>query len=261
MNRATVERLNRLNRDFYSERAGEFDRARDRPWQGWERVAEAIGRAAPGRRLSVLDAGCGNGRFASFLHERVGGFDYVGLDSSPRLLDLARARIAPLDGVGGRLIEADLSTERPGAVLAGRRFDLVAAFGLLHHVPSLALRAELLSRLAGLVAPGGLLAIAFWQFARYERFRRRFVDWEAFNRTAAEPVDLGELEDGDHLLAWGDDPKAVRYCHWSSPEEVRALIASAGVESFELYSGRGGDRFNLYALIRAGVETSSTATS
>ncbi len=261
MNRVTVDRLNRLNREFYSERAGEFDQARDRPWQGWERVAEATGRAGSGRRVSVLDAGCGNGRFASFLHERLGGFDYVGVDSSARLLELARARIASLDGVDGRLIEADLTRELPGASLGGWRFDLVAAFGLLHHVPSLALRAELLARLAGLVAPGGLLAIAFWQFARYERFRRRFVNWEAFNRGAADPVDLGELEDGDYLLAWGDDPEAVRYCHWSSPEEVRTLIASAGIESFELYSGRGGDRFNLYALIRATVETSSTATT
>ncbi len=253
MNRDTVERLNRLNREFYTERAGEFDRARDRPWQGWERVVETIAPTASGRRLSVLDAGCGNGRFASFLHDRLGGFDYVGVDASPELLELARSRLAQLPGVHGQCLEADLIRETPASV-GGRRFDLVAAFGLLHHVPSLRLRARLLRDLVGLAAPEGLVAVAFWQFAVHDRFRRRMVAWESFNRATSDPVDLGQLEEGDFLLAWGDDAGddlgAVRYCHWSGPDEIGVLIESSGAEGFELYSGRAGDRFNLYALIR-----------
>lgn len=251
MNGATVERLNRLNREFYSEHAGEWDQVRDRHWQGWERVADEIRPVASRGRLSVLDVGCGNGRFASYLHERLGGFAYVGLDSSPELLQLALSRIEPLDGVDGQLHESDLTREALSEKIGDWRFDLVGAFGLLHHVPSLSLRGELLIDLVRLLAPNGLLAVNFWQFAEYDRFRRRFVDWESFNRANSDPVDLGQLEDGDYLLAWGDEPRAVRYCHWSSPAEVRALISSAGTESFELYSGREGDRFNLYALIRS----------
>lgn len=250
MNDATVERLNRLNREFYSERAGEFSQARNRPWQGWERVVETIRPAASSRRLSVLDVGCGNARFASYLHEHLGELDYVGLDSSGQLLEHARLRIAGLAGVEARLLETDLTHETLRASVGGELFDLVVAFGLLHHFPSSARRTELLLDLIGATAPDGLLAIAFWQFAEYDRFRRRFVDWEWFNLANSDPVDLTQLEEGDHLLAWGDDRAAVRYCHWSSPREIRALMASAEAASFELYQGREGDRFNLYALIR-----------
>lgn len=251
MNSTTIDRLNRLNREFYSRRAGEFDRARELPWQGWKRVVEGVRPAAARGRLALLDVGCGNGRFASYLHESVAGFDYLGVDSSRELLDLARARLATLPSVKGELIEIDLTRAGLAERVGERRFGLVVAFGLLHHVPGLELRQRILSDLVATTGPDGLLAIAFWQFAEYDRFRRRFVDWESFNRAHADdPVDLAQLEVGDHLLAWGDDRSAVRYCHWSGPDEIRSMVATAGVDSFELYSGRGGDRFNLYALIR-----------
>lgn len=255
MNRATVDRLNRINLEFYSDRAAEFDRARDRPWQGWERIAEEVRPAAGERRLTVLDFACGNGRFASFLNKELGGFDYVGVDSSPELLELARTRIAELPGVSGELLESDVTREAASAGLGGRRFDLIAVIGLLHHVPSLRLRGRLLADLVALLAPGGLLAVAFWQFAAFERFRDRFVDWDAFNRDAADPVDTRQLETGDHLLAWGGDRRAVRYCHWSDPAEIERLISATAAASHEIYSGRAGDRFNLYALIRAGLRS------
>lgn len=251
MNRATVDRLNRINQEFYSARAGEFDQARDRPWQGWERIVEEIRPAAASRRLAVLDVACGNGRFASYLQGELGGFDYVGVDSSRPLLERARARIGELEGVDAELVEADLTRSRAEEALGGRRFDLVLVIGLLHHVPGFELRSRLLADLVKRIAPGGFMAVAFWQFARYERFRSRFVDWQSFNRSSAEPVDTSELEEGDYLLAWGDDRSAVRYCHWSGPAEIAALVATTAAASHELYSGRAGDRFNLYALIRA----------
>lgn len=229
MNSRTVERLNRLNREFYSDRAGEFDRARELPWQGWKRVVDTIRPAVARGRLSVLDAGCGNGRFATYLHECVGGFDYVGVDSSRELLESARERVAPLKGVTCRLLEADLTHRLASAVVEAGSFDLVVAFGLLHHVPSLGLRSGVLADLVGLTTAGGLLSVAFWQFAEYDRFRRRFVDWDSFNRDHPnDPVDLAQLEDGDFLLAWGGDREAVRYCHWSGPPEIETLIAASG---------------------------------
>ena len=251
MNRATVERLNRINREFYSRWAEDFDRTRDRPWEGWGPIVEAVRPAAAARRLAVLDVACGNGRFATFLHGELDGFDYVGVDSSAELLASARARTEALTGVDGELLESDLLREPAGSALGGRRFDLVAMIGLLHHVPGFTLRAGLLSDAVARLAPGGVAAVAFWQFARYERFRRRFVDWEAFNRDAEDPVDTAQLEAGDHLLAWGEDRRAVRYCHWSGPAEIEELIAATPAAGYELYEGSGGDRFNLYALIRA----------
>ena len=38
MDRATIQRLNQINRDFYRQTAGDFDQTRQTPWRGWERL-------------------------------------------------------------------------------------------------------------------------------------------------------------------------------------------------------------------------------
>ncbi len=249
MNRTTIEHLNRINREFYDQHARSFSQTRARPWRGWDRVTSAL---PPSARLSVLDVGCGNGRLATALTGDFDRINYLGLDSSAPLLDDADRRLGALDGVDARFLETDFVSELPGALLGDRRFDLVAAFGVFHHLPSRKLRLALTIELARRLEPGGLLALGFWQFGAHERFRRRFVDWETYNRDATEPVDLEQLEIGDHLLSWGDGGRAVRYCHWAAPEEVRELLGAAGLAEHELYEADGANgRLNLYALIRA----------
>ena len=80
--------------------------------------------------------------------------------------------------------------------------------------------------------------------------RARTTGWDAFNETTDDPVDVAQLEPGDHLLAWGAGADAVRYCHWAGPAEVARLIESAGLAAPELYEADGENgRLNLYALI------------
>ena len=201
MNRATVDRLNRLNQSFYESHGDHFSDTREGPWPGWDTILEHL--PSPDRPLSILDAGCGNGRFGRYLETRLKGrFDYTGIDASNRLLEHARSRLS--DESGAReLLVVDLLNEPPSDRFPDRQFDLVAAFGLTHHLPGLLNRRALLLDLAHLVAPGGILAVAFWQFGEQERFQRRMVSWEEHNSTAAEPIDLDQLEPGDHLLTWG----------------------------------------------------------
>ena len=251
MDPETAAALHRINRDFYERRAGEFSATRERAWPAWRRVAERVeGRGGAGR--SVLDLGCGNGRLERFLAERWGdGLEYLGVDASEAMLEIARAK-----GVGGRLVRGDLV--RDGLPeLAGRRFDLIAAFGLMHHLPGFEARAALLRQAARRLAPGGVLAVSFWQFGGDERLRRRMVSWAAYNRTAAEPIDPQALEEGDALLAWGEmtgpaEAPALRYCHWTRPAEADRLLAGLPLESVDAFraDGRGGD-LNLYRMLAA----------
>lgn len=255
MNDETIERLNRLNLDFYSGRADDFSRTRETPWPGWERLVDTVleGHSGkrPGKQLAILDVGCGNARFAGFLHQRIGGFDYQGVDSSRELLGIATAILAALPGVASELLEIDLARQPIGDLLGDFRFDLIAAFGLIHHIPGLEQRRALLADLAQLLHPGGHLAIAFWQFADSERFQRRMVAWSDFNDTSAEPVDLEQLEPGDHLLTWGQRSTAVRYCHHSDDAEVEDLTSSLGLEPAESFrSAEAIDRLNRYELMR-----------
>ena len=252
MNRDTATSLARINRAFYEGRAADFSATRERPWAAWQRVAEIVeGRRAHGS-LAVLDLGCGNGRLARFLAERWGeGLDYLGLDASEPLLEIAREK------GGGRYLPRDLLAADPLGELPTGPFDLVTAFGLMHHLPGFDRRADLLREAADQLAPGGLLAVSFWQFGAVERFRRRMVPWATWNRSAAEPIDGRELEEGDVLLAWGEAPSTpgllppVRYCHWAPPEEVDRLLAGLPCEPVASFraDGKAGD-LNLYRVLQ-----------
>jgi len=76
----------------YSQIAGVYDQVRlsDAPHLEWwfQRIAEVAG-LGPGKRL--VDLGCGTGRWTIPLAERT-GCEAVGLDSSPEMLEKARAK-------------------------------------------------------------------------------------------------------------------------------------------------------------------------
>jgi SAM-dependent methyltransferase len=84
-------------------------------------VAEVL-RAQPGQR--VLDVGCGPGRLLPFLPN----VSYAGIDASASYLATARARFPQ-----GRFEQLDL--EGDCSTFPDRDFDLILAFGLLHHLP------------------------------------------------------------------------------------------------------------------------------
>ena len=120
-------------------------------WLLWDHNAHYHGwllRRLPLGCRRALDAGCGAGAFARLLAARVGAVDAV--DRSEAMI--VRARAAPggstVRWLRGDLLDASLPMSPDG-------YDLVTALSSLHHVP---LRPAL-TRLAGLVRPGCVLAV------------------------------------------------------------------------------------------------------
>lgn len=280
MNPETRLALNAINRDFYAAEgsAASFSATRDHPWPGWEGVWREARRDAPaGRALSLLDAGCGNGRFAAFLAERMPPpVHYLGIDASQPLLDTAAQRAQPLaraqflcsdllsgltelGGPSGLNGLDDHSGDATGTPAPPRRFDAVVLFGVLHHIPCFETRVALLAALAARVAQGGILAFTLWRFGEpslWPRFRSRVLPWQDYNRGASDPLDLSQLETGDHLLRWGDRDAStagpLRYCHYVDDAEREALVKSLPLETVQHYTedGRSHD-LNEYLVLRA----------
>ena len=249
MNSLTQAALRRINRDFYSRYAADFDRTRHPGgWPGWRRVVEAAPRLT-GRPLRVLDLGCGNGRFALFLDRNPDlrserPFDYFGIDSSAELIERARAACADRGHIRFKI--ADIETRPPDEAT----HDLVTLFGVVHHLPGFDNRRRALERAAEALAPGGLLAITCWQFADAARFESRRRDWGP-----DAGVDPAELEPGDHLLRWGPgDSEARRYCHHTDEDELDRLVGGLPLTETARYRADGaGDRQNLYWLGARGL--------
>ena len=244
----TVHTLNGINRHFYRAHAEAFSATRQAPWPGWCRVLDLAEARAGGRPLDVLDVGCGNGRFAAFLADRGARYRYSGTDASPELLALARAHGRGSVDEPVRYRQADF-LEEPISDRPGHRFSLVVLFGVLHHVPGRKQRLALLRSLARCLQTRGLLVVTAWQLERFHEKRR---PWKEFNLTARRPVDLSQLEPGDHLLPWGNGD-GIRFCHFADDAEIDALSREARLARIAAFSadGSSGDH-NRYFVFAPG---------
>jgi tRNA (uracil-5-)-methyltransferase TRM9 len=282
MNPQTRIALNAINRRFYAAEASSasFSATRDHAWPGWRRAWEVIRASRDDRAsqslavaspiapppISLLDLGCGNGRFAAFLAARNrAAIHYVGIDGSEPLLEVASERARPL--ASARLLQGDLIDAHGSVDLAGvlaplisataarsTRFDAIVLFGLLHHVPGFQTRAALIASSAEWLAPGGILALTLWRFGApdmWSRFGNRVIPWREYNEGASRQLQLSQLEAGDHLLRWGDADGPARYCHYTDPYERDALLATLQLEEVDRYcaDGRSND-LNEYVLLR-----------
>lgn len=237
------EQLLALNRRFYATVGAEFDRTRQGLPDGMLQLAARLHRRAPAQR--VLDAGCGNGRFARALAQVGVQGAYLGIDADGELLRLASAQTAGLDGLEVHLQPADLAAPGWHAALHARApFDAVVSLAVLHHFPGMALRRRLVADLATLLAPGGVLALSTWQFLAFERFAGKLVPWAELG------LDAEDVEPGDALLPWNQGAHALRYVHQLDLPEVEALAAAAGLQVQETFraDGKEGD-LNLYVLL------------
>ncbi len=247
MDTETVQKLCELNQQFYERFADSFSKTRDQPWEGWTRVLERLEQRSRDR-LSVLDLGCGNGRFGRFLYQKsTRPIQYLGLDQSAALLNHARKQLAPWPQA--RFEQAELALHPPKIE---QRFDLVALFGLLHHLPGKQTRRQLIGQAQRYVRPGGLLALTVWQFAQRPRFARKLVPWSELNRYTDRVVATEQLETGDYLLRWGTGEEAVRYCHHCSDDELAQLLGTVALELVDEFraDGRSHD-LNRYVVLSA----------
>jgi SAM-dependent methyltransferase len=154
---------------------------------------EALVRAelADRDRVSVLDAGCGTGRVAIELAAR--GFDVVGVDLDPVMLDEAHRKAPKLEWVLGDLTDLRLRRRFDAAVLAGNVMIFVAPGS----------ERDVLASIADHLEPGGLLVSGFQLTGRLA-----LADYErAADAAGLESIavyatwDREPFADGDYAVA------------------------------------------------------------
>jgi len=166
------------------------------PLRKWaERDRDILALADPAPDQTVLDLGSALGDVCFLLAPRVK--EAIGVDASPRALELARARARERGFESVRFLEedvADLSSLPSGSV------DVAGAFDLLEHVDDDTVR-RMLRSLARVLKPGG-------RFVAYTPNREHYVE-----RLKARGILLKQFP--EHI--------AVR-----RPREIRRLLQEEG---------------------------------
>jgi tRNA (uracil-5-)-methyltransferase TRM9 len=213
MDDESVAFLNTLNRTFYRTTAHAFSESRQYAWQGW---ATALAHVPTRDPLRVLDVGCGNGRFGAFMAKKTDrAITYHGIDADETLLAHAQHDLNAIAHLTPTFTRHDFIAD--GLPPADHPYDVIALFGVLHHVPSLARRLALIRDLSRQVAQGGIFAFSCWRFYEFPRFRERI-----------QPLPEGiTAEAGDYLLDWRRGANALRYCHYANDDEIAQFVEIA----------------------------------
>ena len=101
--------------------------------------------------------------------------------------------------------------------------DLAVAFGLVHHLPTAALRAQVLEGLLGPLKPGGFAIVSFWQFLNDPRLADKAAATTVEGRAAHH---LAAFQENDFLLGWQHTEGIYRFGHHTPEAEIDSLLTA-----------------------------------
>ncbi len=180
----------------------------------------------------LVELAVGNGRVAIPIAQATGQ-RVIGIDSSPAMLDQARARAAEA-GVELDLHEGDmreLALDEPAALI-------YCPFRALLHLPTWADRRRVFERVAASLLPGARFA---WNAFAFDHGIAARIDGEHQDEPVPHTIrySVGDnriditLDDGGESSLW-----------WATKNEWLGLIEVAGLQLEALYGGFAGEPFS-----------------
>ncbi len=222
-------KLLEINQNFYNTFASSFSDTRHQVQPGVRKLVERMITSD-----SILDVGCGNGTLARILSARSYRGSYLGVDMSKELLVNAEKLIGNRSQGDFHFLVIDLSKNEWYQSLPEKSFDWLVSFAVLHHIPGMNLRQDIIHSFASLTSKESYVAISVWQWQNSPRLSKRVLPWS----TVGLPEEA--VDDGDVLLDWrARETIGLRYVHTFSEEELTALAEQAGFKVVENFYADG----------------------
>ena len=177
----------------------------------------------------ILDLGCGNGRLIELFEGK--GIEYIGVDNSEKMIEIARARYP-----GGKfLVIPDLNLP-----FSDNSFDKVYCLAVLHHIPSDEFRLQFLNEIKRILKPGGLLILTVWNlwhlwfkpflWLGYKRLRKYF--FLILKYTTLKVFNKSKIDFKDIFMPWRETTQ--RYVHCFTKGELKRLTKKSGFKISEI---------------------------
>ena len=237
-----IKQIVELNNQFYQSVSKDFSKSRQKPWEGWGRAVEKIQeyfdfeKSDLKKTLKVLDIGCGNGRFFSYIEDKLPNVRYTGVDINNDLLNDAKKIYTNGKNNSAKFVKKDVIKNLDS--IKGS-FHVVVGFGITHHIPDKDFRKKWFDSIINLAnfkpskisvagkkpeERGGhknIVVLTFWDF---------------------------EEKPGDYLVSWDNKIDTPRYCHKYSDSEIKSIEEQFKDKGFHLLDKYTADNKNLYLI-------------
>ena len=182
----------------------------------------------------VLDSGCGNGRLLELFKDC--NVDYIGIDNSEKLLEIARNKHPQQ-----KFQLADsLSLPFPNDY-----FNKIFSIAVFHHIPSKELRLRFLKEAKRALRPDGLLILTVWNLWPRSKALKLIFKFAAFKMLGKSKLDFGDI-----FVPW--QKKTDRYVHCFTKNELKKIAKEAGFKIIKAGTLKRGEikNCNIYLIVK-----------
>ena len=201
----------------YDQMAEKFSGTRSFFWNDLAFIADYV---ADGER--VLDYGCGNGRILEILKTKK--IDYVGVDISQKLIDLAKVKYPQQRDFFSKI------TSQTSLAFPDNFFNKIISVAVFHHFPEKCAR-EMARELFRITKPGGAVIVTAWNLWQKKR-RRNIFNLSALTGKVFQAGEYAGFGFGDILVPFRDNQGRVfkRYHRAYTKKSLSEVFLSAGFE-------------------------------
>lgn len=160
MNQETINKILNETELGYDQVADKFSHTRKNFWDDLAFIADYV---ADGDK--ILDYGCGNGRLLEILKDKK--IDYIGVDISQKLIDLAKDKY-PQHAASFSKVTSQASLAFPD-----NYFNRIISVAVFHHFPEKHAR-EMAKELYRITKPDGTVVITAWNLWQKKRRKNIF---------------------------------------------------------------------------------------
>jgi ubiquinone/menaquinone biosynthesis C-methylase UbiE len=206
--------------------ADDFSRTRS---QVWQELSSLFSDLKPGEK--VLDLGCGNARYYQLFKEKE--VDYVGIDTSEKLIKIAQAKYPEAKLFSGDALNLPFENNS---------FDKVYSIAVLHHIPSKEFRLQFLKETKRVLKPKGKLILTVWKLHGKKEILL------LLKYTILKIIGRSKLDFKGVFKPWAKE--TTRYYYWFSKRELNKLVNQSGfkVEKSGIIKKEKGKRQNIYLI-------------
>jgi SAM-dependent methyltransferase len=229
MERKYAEYLIKKTQEDYNLIAEDFSSSRYSIWPELNLFSKYIN-----EEDKVLDLGCGNGRLLGLFKEE--NVIYTGIDNSEKIIEIAKRKNP--EATFFIMDSLDLPFQ-------DNYFDKIFCIAVLHHIPSVYFRRQLMKEAKRVLRPGGIFIITVWNlWPQYKYFKKiiKFSILKILGKT--------ELDFKDIFVPWQN--KVNRYIHCFTKRELEKLIRAVGFKLKEsgIFKRKETSNCNIYLVAK-----------